>query len=61
MVKPMAKEKPCDYGECPYNAMRWSDCEYHCKLGVPDEDPDIWNDYDIIPVELLEIDDFQSM
>lgn len=28
---------PCDYGECPYNAMYGEDCRYWCGLGV-DED-----------------------
>lgn len=45
----MERETPCDYGECPYSAYRWSDCEYWCKVGVPDydnEEPDYDEDYE---------------
>ena len=39
----MTKETPCDYGECPYNAMYSEDCRVYCGLGIdedsyPDED-----------------------
>ena len=39
------KSYPCDYPphECPYDAYKFSDCEYHCGLGVPDE-PYPWED-----------------
>lgn len=33
----MAKETPCDYGECPYDAMYAEACRVYCGLGV-DED-----------------------
>lgn len=33
----MAKTTPCDYGECPYNAMYSEHCRVYCGLGV-DED-----------------------
>ena len=33
----MAKETPCDWGDCPYNAMYSEDCRVYCGLGV-DED-----------------------
>ena len=33
----MTKETPCDWGDCPYNAMYSEDCRYYCGLGV-DED-----------------------
>ena len=33
----MAKETPCDYGECPYDAMYSEHCRVYCGLGV-DED-----------------------
>lgn len=33
----MAKITPCDYGECPYDAMYSEACRYYCGLGV-DED-----------------------
>ena len=33
----MAKETPCDYGECPYDAMYSEHCIVYCGLGV-DED-----------------------
>ena len=39
----MTRETPCDWGDCPYNAMYSEDCRYYCGLGVdedsyPDED-----------------------
>lgn len=39
----MTKETPCDYGECPYNALYSEDCRVYCGLGIdedsyPDED-----------------------
>ena len=33
----MAKETPCDYGECPYDAMYSEHCRVYCGLGA-DED-----------------------
>lgn len=30
----MAKETPCDYGECPYDAMYGEACRVYCGLGV---------------------------
>lgn len=33
----MAKTTPCDYGECPYDAMYSEHCRVYCGLGV-DED-----------------------
>ena len=30
----MAKETPCDYGECPYDAMYGETCRVYCGLGV---------------------------
>ena len=30
----MAKETPCDYGECPYDAMYSEACRVYCGLGV---------------------------
>lgn len=30
----MAKETPCDYGECPYDAMYIEACRVYCGLGV---------------------------
>ena len=35
----MPKITPCDYGECPYDAMYAEACRYYCGLGV-DEDED---------------------
>ena len=32
---------PCDYGECPYNAMYNHDCEYWCGADEP-EDVEVW-------------------
>jgi hypothetical protein len=37
------KDTPCDYGECPYNAIGGDDCRYWCGLGV-DEDSYPWED-----------------
>ena len=42
----MTRETPCDWGDCPYNAMYSEDCRYHCGLGVdedsyPDEDEEV--------------------
>ena len=30
----MAKETPCDYGECPYDAEYAEACRVYCGLGV---------------------------
>lgn len=30
----MAKETPCDYGECPYDAQYSEACRVYCGLGV---------------------------
>ena len=30
----MPKETPCDYGECPYDAMYGETCRVYCGLGV---------------------------
>lgn len=42
----MTRETPCDYGDCPYNAMYSEDCRVYCGLGVdedgyPDEDEEV--------------------
>lgn len=29
-----AKETPCDFGECPFNAQGGYDCRNYCGLGV---------------------------
>ena len=46
----MAKETPCDFSECPYNAMYSEDCRFYCGLGV-DEDSydDDYEDEEYIP------------
>ncbi len=36
----MAKETPCDYGECPYDAMYGEHCRYYCGLGVDESEID---------------------
>ena len=33
----MTRETPCDWGNCPYNAMYGEDCRYYCGLGVDDD------------------------
>lgn len=45
----MAKETPCDWGDCPYNAMYAEACRVYCGLGAdedsyPDEEDEepIW-------------------
>ena len=30
----MAKETPCDYGDCPFGAESGYDCRNYCGLGV---------------------------
>jgi hypothetical protein len=30
----MAKETPCDYGDCPFGAQGGYDCRNYCGLGV---------------------------
>ena len=30
----MSKTTPCDYGECPYDAMYSEHCRVYCGLGV---------------------------
>lgn len=47
----MTRETPCDWGDCPYNAMYIEDCRCYCGLGVdedgyPDEEGD-FNMYNI--------------
>lgn len=47
----MKRETPCDWGECPYDARSSSSCEYHCSLGV-DEDEFIPDEYlDMMPCD----------
>lgn len=36
----MAKETPCDYGECPYGAMYGETCRVFCGLGVDENEID---------------------
>lgn len=36
----MAKETPCDYGECPYDAMYSECCRAYCGLGVDEDSHD---------------------
>lgn len=44
----MTRETPCDWGECPYDAMYSEDCRYYCGLGVdadsyPDENEEVYH------------------
>ena len=42
----MSKITPCDYGECPYDAMYGEACRVCCGLGVDEsdgEDDDYYN------------------
>lgn len=36
----MNKETPCDYGECPYDAMYSEHCRVYCGLGVDEDEID---------------------
>ena len=38
---------PCDIdGVCPYDIEYWQSCEYWCGAEEPQDDPEIWDDYD---------------
>ena len=37
----MTQETPCDYGECPYNAMYSEDCRVYCGLGVDEDEEEM--------------------
>ena len=40
-------ETPCDYGECPYDAMYNHDCEYWCGADEPQDNPsDLYDEED---------------
>lgn len=47
----MAKTTPCDYGECPYNAMYSEHCRVYCGLGVDEDsyDEEEFEDEEYIP------------
>lgn len=47
----MAKTTPCDYGECPYNAMYSEHCRVYCGLGVDEDsyDEEEFDDEEHIP------------
>lgn len=49
----MAKETPCDYGECPFGAEGGYDCRNYCGLGVDedsyDEEEEMFDDEDYVP------------
>ena len=34
----MSKTTPCDYGECPYDAMYGEACRVYCGLGVDESE-----------------------
>ena len=34
----MSKKTPCDYGECPYDAMYGEACRVYCGLGVDENE-----------------------
>ena len=40
----LRRETPCDWGECPYNAMYNCDCEYWCGADEPEDNPADWED-----------------
>ena len=39
------KKHPCDYGECPFDAMYSEDCRVHCGLGVDEDDYEFEEEY----------------
>ena len=42
----LRKETPCDYGVCPYEAEYHNTCEYYCGAEEPQDDPEIWEDWE---------------
>lgn len=42
----LRRETPCDWGECPYGAEYSNTCEYYCSEPEPQDDPEIWEDYE---------------
>lgn len=40
----MTRETPCDWGDCPYNAMYIEDCKYYCGLGIDEDNYDKLDD-----------------
>ena len=48
----LKRETPCDYGECPYNAIGGYDCRNYCGLGVDeDEEEEYYPDLESEPTE----------
>lgn len=45
----MAKTTPCDYGECPYDAMYGETCRVYCGLGVDEDEEEYYEDEEYIP------------
>lgn len=37
---------PCDYGDCPFNAIGGYDCRNFCGLGVDENDYESEEEYD---------------
>ena len=37
-------ETPCDFGECPYDAMYSRDCDYWCGSNEPEDYPENYSD-----------------
>ena len=37
---------PCDYGDCPYDAVGGYDCRNFCGLGVDESEPDYDEEYE---------------
>ena len=40
MNKIAPPKHPCDYGDCPFNAMYSEDCRFYCGLGVDEDEPE---------------------
>lgn len=53
------KETPCDFGECPYNAMYNNDCEYWCGVEEPEDNYDFEDDDDEVGFYLY-LDTFED-
>lgn len=38
----LRKETPCDFGECPYDAVYHTTCDWYCSEEEPEEDYEEW-------------------
>lgn len=40
----LRKETPCDFGECPYDAVYHTTCDWYCSEEEPEEDYEEWDE-----------------